>query len=866
MLVRSFLLLCGLTLTACGGGGGGGGSSGMDDRLSNMNGNGENNNPTANPDMNGNEENPVPLVNSNSNDVTPRTVSLDNLAAFEHRRQQTTAPNGNPKQNRLPLSANALASVGEYRRSPHLSTIGADAAYRMDLSGQGITLGILGRGMDLSHPEFYNKVITYDQSTLYGGSDGYDSDEDHTTLVASFIAGAYNGPTLSGVGGGMMGVAYNANIDLIARPVGGYTDSTFAQIYGYFNARQTPVINISSGLSNTINRIPFFCSNVPDLTTNTISREPFTCSDDNLKNVRITDPNLSDLIRKAREINNANNNRDINFQLRYTPQINATDENGNPTIAADDLEDLTAFVNQNFPDVIQALRDNTESVFVYAAGNGDNRENSLNPTAQHPSLSSSLPVLVPELQDRFLVVVNADTNGIDSGSHRCGVTKAFCLGAPGEDILGATNILESDNDREYRSVSGTSFSAPLVTGAIGLLLEHFASQSMTSRQIAVRLLATANKNFASYNENEVGQGILDIEAALQPTGMTSLRTATPNGNGNALSLSRSTLTLPAPFGDALQHSGHTLTFFDSLDTAFLTPLNHHLRSGFTSTFDTFTSIDSTVSRETIAAKNSNVSRETILPKNSNVSRETSLSADASNPYFSLLNQRSFNHSLSTGNKAVNMVFSAVAPSAGNQQQSQWSVALRYKASPHTTATFGYADEGNQLLSGYGRHGFAFQPRHTLYGHIASAYRITPRADIALRAFTSHSRAAPQPNSLIRQLTPILSTAFDIRLTHRDTFTPQDRLSLQLKQPLKVEDGKMVLHYARWRNATRMLYQSQTLSLTPSSRSLHVTMHYETPIPMTTGTLSLSAAYLSNPNHSRYEANAWLGLLRFHVPL
>ena len=199
-----------LALTACGGGGGGGDGARI-----------------------------IPL----------RVLSTTDVAGFSVTKA-STEPEG---QNTLPRNP---SGVSEYRASPHLSTIKANAAYARGLSGKGVTIGIIGRAMDLSHPEFYNKIIDYDQSTFYGGMDGYDEDEDHTTFVAAVAAGAYNRS-----GGGMMGVAYNANIDLIARPSGllfPYRNDQWAMIYSYFNARgsDTPVVNISSGLRNTINQVP----------------------------------------------------------------------------------------------------------------------------------------------------------------------------------------------------------------------------------------------------------------------------------------------------------------------------------------------------------------------------------------------------------------------------------------------------------------------------------------------------------------------------------------------------------------------------------------------------------------------------------
>ena len=407
----------------------------------------------------------------------------------------------------------------------------------------------------------------------------------------------------------------------------------------------------------------------------------------------------------------------------------------------------------------------------------------------------------------------------------------FCLAAPGVGILSATN------NGGYSEDDGTSYAAPQVTGAIALLLENFGKQkqNMTSIDAAARLLATADKTFAGYDINIHGQGLLDIKAALAPAGTTSLIAT----NGALLPLAATTLTLPAAFGDALQHTRHTLTFFDSLKTAFLTPLTNHLRIRRTLTLDTL------------------LQQPTL----------THTDNEQPNPYFALLNQPSLTHTLPTHHKNLRIALSAVKP-GNNQQQNKWGVSLRYKATDTIETDIGYSDEGNHMLGSHGSQALEFQPQHTLYGNVNARYGFSPDTHLQATAFISQSTSKPQPHSIIRALSPIISTAFDVRVTHRNALNNNDQLRWRVHQPLKVEHGAMTLHYATWRNATQLLYGTQTLDLTPSSRALHFGVDYETPLPMTRmphSALTLSASYVKDPNHSRYNKNTWLAALRLHVP-
>jgi serine protease AprX len=77
--------------------------------------------------------------------------------------------------------------------------------------------------------------------------------------------------------------------------------------------------------------------------------------------------------------------------------------------------------------------------------------------------------------------------------------------------LGEQHPANRVNDNYFR-MSGTSFAAPIVSGAVALLLQN--QPSLTPDQVKNRLMVTANKNWPGYDPAKAGAGYLDIYAAV----------------------------------------------------------------------------------------------------------------------------------------------------------------------------------------------------------------------------------------------------------------------------------------------------------------------------------------------------------------
>ena len=137
--------------------------------------------------------------------------------------------------------------------------------------------------------------------------------------------------------------------------------------------------------------------------------------------------------------------------------------------------------------------------------------------------------LFPPANDPFVVTVGAtDDKGTLSttddvvttfsayGTTESGFAKPDLV-APGTKIIGllpdndrlSMSATRSANriDKNYFKMSGTSVSAPMVSGAVALLLQD--EPNLTPDQVKYRLKATANKTWPGYSATTAGAGYLD---------------------------------------------------------------------------------------------------------------------------------------------------------------------------------------------------------------------------------------------------------------------------------------------------------------------------------------------------------------------
>jgi len=197
-----------------------------------------------------------------------------------------------------------------------------------------------------------------------------------------------------------------------------------------------------------------------------------------------------------------------------------------------------------------------EGVIVFASAGNGNQANPLFPAAfaTDPRAGGTL-IAVGAVDPSNQRADFSDVCGNDPtcGSNACGDASEFCLVAPGDPVLAP--VLDGDVGAFF----GTSGSAPYASGAAAVLMSAFPS--LTAQEVVEILLKSAADLGDPGMDEIYGHGLIDLYAAMQPIGTTSV----PVASGTSASLENSALALGPAFGNALAGGSNALSQVVALD-------------------------------------------------------------------------------------------------------------------------------------------------------------------------------------------------------------------------------------------------------------------------------------------------------------
>ena len=214
--------------------------------------------------------------------------------------------------------------------------------------------------------------------------------------------------------------------------------------------------------------------------------------------------------------------------------------------------DLINLTDRTFIESIETAARERDAIFVWAAGNNGNKQS---------SALSSLPLVSDDMVGHFVNVVAWDneTGMLADFSNACGVTKDYCITAPGTNLSAGYST----------NLDGTSFAAPVVSAAIAVIREAFPY--MKSNQITELLFTTARDLGVVGVDAVYGHGMLDLERATRPVGAELV----PISENFTRPLE--TVRVSGTIAKQIKDENLELAFVDSFGRAFTTQLNNNIR-------------------------------------------------------------------------------------------------------------------------------------------------------------------------------------------------------------------------------------------------------------------------------------------------
>jgi len=454
---------------------------------------------------------------------------------------------------------------------------------------------------------------------------------------------------------------------------------------------------------------------------------------------------------------------------------------------------------------------------------------------------------------QVIAVGAVDSNNvIASFSNRAGDTAKYFLVAPGVNIVSSCGSASSSG---YCIGSGTSYAAPIVTGAAALLQQNWPK--LSAGQTADILLRTAKDLGAPGTDSIYGRGLLDIEKAYLPIGTVN----TVSRAGTAVAVKTVSGTAAKPMGDAFKSVKMNMEGYDEYNRNYSYKLSAMLQSAPVTSLAELTTESSALQ---VAEKR--------LGKNTY--KEASL---VSNGQFSAnFNAGSYSYNVGSGNMARyafglgasdNQVFALASDFTKNPylgllpnhnhafigQNLDNGVGLKaglisnYDLTALTlnpvsatnmsmievskkgegyllSASVGTLDEQTGVLGSAFSSGFNNSGSSTMNYNFSAAYSFSDRLSMAANFSQGITKAGS--SSGLMALSDSVSQSWSLGLVGSEIFQKSDKFAVSLSSPLSIVKGSATLNAATGTNeAGDAIFSSESVSLAPSERELRSEVRY-----------------------------------------
>ena len=409
---------------------------------------------------------------------------------------------GTPTENMSSVVADH--KTAEYNSNTGLNTINAADAYARGWTGKGAVLGVIDTWQDTDHEKLDGKYLFYKDYDPYNGTVN-EGAQTHGTFVASIIAGKRDGDSLD--------------------ENGRLTTGDYSTSQKWLNGEQYTDYSLTK--NNDMHGVAFDSklvgANVDRYSSGGISKGQAQSALHDFAKLK------SPTSEGGEEMNIVAVNMSFN-----TPQLFY--EGAAKTSTVTQLSDGT----YNASEIISKIQANGYGDAKYWKVATDNDIILVNSAGNYGFAHSGDPGIWAVEEDadgnlilggKMVIVGNWDGSGVSGNkaghvcldintvNNTCNDThrlSEFYILAPGTNILSAT-----PNDG-YMAGSGTSFAAPHVTGAFGVLNQMWPY--MKGENLVKLVMNTADKNLPGYDVNIHGQGLLDLNEATKPQGAVGVPT------------------------------------------------------------------------------------------------------------------------------------------------------------------------------------------------------------------------------------------------------------------------------------------------------------------------------------------------------
>ncbi|MGU9951595.1 MAG: S8 family serine peptidase [Gammaproteobacteria bacterium WSBS_2016_MAG_OTU1] len=404
-------------------------------------------------------------------------------------------------------------TTGEYNLHYGLRAINAIEAYKRGYFGQGVTIGIVDAGIAGHHPDLTDKITL---SINFGGNPA--TTDSHGTQVALFAAGSIGNLT-------------NVIIDISGDRL------TTAPFHGVAPMASIVPIRIGTDESLTgrsVNAFQHAVNNNIQIVNNSYGRPLrtiwkyegrgdtfYSLESPYFKSVIDTESNSGFFKRTFVQYNTLATNADIVFvwsagndgwyydednelplvndvgrfsMCGFATQTDASEHNDGSDCPTESTHRIDRATQQNLFDNLRGVdeTDNPGDIFFNDVISRND-----------PGGYSLAPIYQEGLFGKWLVVGATQTGDrLASFSNGCGITKFWCLVAPGRSLrYGPSHF-----------ISGTSFSAPIVSGALAVLKSRLPSMPM--EVVRAILLTTSTDLGVPGVDNVYGWGLVNLSAAI----------------------------------------------------------------------------------------------------------------------------------------------------------------------------------------------------------------------------------------------------------------------------------------------------------------------------------------------------------------